>query len=91
MNVTVTCLNFQTVQFVLKNMVRLYVTFPALQELAHPHLDTGYWRDLSLDCKRYFVVAGLRVQHDDKVMLVSSSPQWKQDRMCGFARSVPAG
>ena len=34
------------------------------------HLDTGYWEDLSLDGKRYFVVAGLRVQHEDKVMLV---------------------
>ena len=34
------------------------------------HLDAGYWGDLSLDGKRYFVVAGLRVQHDDNVMLV---------------------
>ena len=34
------------------------------------HLDTGYWGDLSLDGKRYFVVAGLRVQHEDKVILV---------------------
>ena len=34
------------------------------------HLDIGYWEDLSLDGKRYFVVAGLRVQHEDKVMLV---------------------
>ena len=34
------------------------------------HLDTGYWGDLSLDGKQYFVVAGLRVKHDDKVMLV---------------------
>ena len=34
------------------------------------HLKTGYWGDLSLDGKRYFVVAGLRVQHEDKVMLV---------------------
>ena len=34
------------------------------------HLDTGYWGDLSLDGKRYFVVAGLRVQHEDKVLLV---------------------
>ena len=34
------------------------------------HLDTGYWGDLSLDGKRYFFVASLRVQHEDKVMLV---------------------
>ena len=34
------------------------------------YLDAGYWGDLSLDGKRYFVVAGLRVQHEDKVMLV---------------------
>ena len=34
------------------------------------HLDTGYWGHLSLDGKRYFEVAGLRVQHEDKVMLV---------------------
>ena len=34
------------------------------------HLDTGYWVDLSLDGKRYFVVTVLRVQHDDKVMPV---------------------
>ena len=34
------------------------------------HLDTGYWGDLSLDGKRYFVVAGLRVQREDKVMLI---------------------
>ena len=32
-------------------------------------LDTGCWGDLSLDGKRYFVVAGLRVQREDKVML----------------------
>ena len=30
----------------------------------------GYWGDPSLDGKRYFVAAGLRVQHEDKVMLV---------------------
>ena len=34
------------------------------------HLDTGFRGDLSLDGKRYFVVAGVRVQHEDKVMLV---------------------
>ena len=37
---------------------------------ANLHLDTGCWGDLSLDGKRYFVVAGLRVRHEDKVMLV---------------------
>ena len=30
----------------------------------------GYWGDLSLDGKRYFVVAGLRVKHEEDVMLV---------------------
>ena len=30
----------------------------------------GYWGDLSLDGKRHFVVAGLRIQHEDKVILV---------------------
>ena len=34
------------------------------------HLDTGYWGDPSLDGKRYFLAAGLRVQHEDKIMLV---------------------
>ena len=34
------------------------------------HLDTGYWGDPSLDGKRYFLAAGLRVQHADKIMLV---------------------
>ena len=34
------------------------------------HLDTGYWGDISLDGKRYFAVAGLRVQHEDMVILV---------------------
>ena len=34
------------------------------------HLDTGCWGDLGWDGQRYFVVAGLRVQHEDKVMLV---------------------
>ena len=34
------------------------------------HLGTGYRGDLCLDGKRYFVVAGLRVQHEDNVMLV---------------------
>ena len=33
-------------------------------------LDASYWGDLSLDVKRYFAVAGLRVQHKDNVMLV---------------------
>ena len=33
------------------------------------HLDTGYWGDPSLDGKRYFLAAGLRVQHADKIML----------------------
>ena len=32
------------------------------------HLNTGFGGNLSLDGKRYFVVAGLRVQHEDKVM-----------------------
>ena len=34
------------------------------------HLDTGYWGDPSLDRKRYFLAAGLRVQHEEKTMLV---------------------
>ena len=34
------------------------------------HLDTGNWGDISLDRKRYFVVAGLRVQHDDKSLFI---------------------
>ena len=34
------------------------------------HLDTGYWGDPSLDGSRYFLAAGLRVQHEDKIMLV---------------------
>ena len=34
------------------------------------HLDTGYWEDLSLDGKGYYVVAGLCAQHDDKVILL---------------------
>ena len=33
-------------------------------------LDTGYWGDLSSDGKRYFVAAGLRVKHEDHVILV---------------------
>ena len=33
------------------------------------HLDTGYWGDLSLDGKRDFVVVGLRVQREDKIIL----------------------
>ena len=28
------------------------------------HLDTGCWGDPSLDGKRYFLAAGLRVQHE---------------------------
>ena len=41
------------------------------QELAYVTFWTQDIRgDLSLDGKRYFVVAGLRVQHEDKVMLV---------------------
>ena len=35
-------------------------------------LETRYWGDLSLDGKRYFAVAGLRAQREDKVMLVGS-------------------
>ena len=34
------------------------------------HLDTGYWGDPGLDGKRYFLAAGLRVQHEDEIMLV---------------------
>ena len=34
------------------------------------HLDTRCWGDLSLDGKRYFVVAGFRVQHEDKIIIV---------------------
>ena len=34
------------------------------------HLDTRYWDDLSLDGKRYCLVAGLRLQHEDEVILV---------------------
>ena len=33
------------------------------------HLETVYWGDPSLDGKRYFLAAGLRVQHEDKIML----------------------
>ena len=34
------------------------------------HLDTVCWGDLSLDGKRYFVAAGIRVQHDKQVLVV---------------------
>ena len=40
------------------------------QYLAYVTFGYGILGDLSLDGKRYFVVAGLRVQHEDKVMLV---------------------
>ena len=40
------------------------------QSLHTLHLDTGYWGDLnSLDGKRYFVAAGLRVQHETVVAI----------------------
>ena len=39
------------------------------------HLDTEYWGDSSLDGKRYFLAAGLRVQHEDKIMLVPLSEE----------------
>ena len=34
------------------------------------HLDTGYWGDWSLDEKRYFIAAALRVQHDGSGILI---------------------
>ena len=41
------------------------------------HLDTGYWGDLSLDGKRHFVVAGLRVNMKTRLCLFRSSFVWK--------------
>ena len=41
----------------------------ASSSLRSSHLDTGYWGDLSLDGRRCFVEAGLRVQREDKVIL----------------------
>ena len=34
------------------------------------HLDTGYWGDWSLDEKRYFIAAALRVEHDKSGILI---------------------
>ena len=34
------------------------------------HLDTGYWGDWSLDEKRYFIAAALRVEHDKTGILI---------------------
>ena len=34
------------------------------------HLDTGYWGDWSLDEKRYFIAAALRVEHDGSGILI---------------------
>ena len=34
------------------------------------HLDTGYWGDWSLDEKRYFIAAALRVEHDTTGILI---------------------
>ena len=45
--------------------------FASTSSSLHTHyLDTGYLGNLSLDEKCYFVVAGLRVQHEDDVILV---------------------
>ena len=54
------------------------------------HLDTGYWGDLSLDGMRYFVVAGLSVQHEDKVTLVPFFIPVEKNRTDGIPGSVPA-
>ena len=68
MNGMDTCRNCQIVQYVFSSVVRQFSsTSNSLQTL---HLDTGYWGDLNLAGKRYFVVAGLRAQHEDKVMFV---------------------
>ena len=40
---------------------------PSLNTL---HLDTGYWGDWSLDDKRYFIAAALRVEHDKSGILI---------------------
>ena len=34
------------------------------------HLDTGYWGDWSLDEKRYFIAAALRVEQDGSGILI---------------------
>ena len=44
---------------------------PTLPTACTPYTWTqGFWGDLSLDGKRYFVVTALRVQHEDKIILV---------------------
>ena len=34
------------------------------------HLDTGCWDDVSVDGKKYFAVAGVRVKHEDSYVVV---------------------
>ena len=49
-------------------VVRHYAqSSPSLNTL---HLDTGYWGDWSLDEKRYFIAAALRVEHDTSGILI---------------------
>ena len=49
-------------------VVRHYAqSSPSLNTL---HLDTGYWCDWSLDEKRYFIAAALRVEHDKSGILI---------------------
>ena len=49
-------------------IVRHYAqSSPSLKTL---RLDTGYWGDWSLDEKRYFIAAALRVDHDKSGILI---------------------
>ena len=49
-------------------VVRHYAqSSPSLNTL---HLDTGYWGDWSLDEKRYFIAAALRVEHEKSGILI---------------------
>ena len=59
-NLALTCISFSLYQSV---VLHFSSTSNSLHTLHS-------WADLSLDGKQYFVVAGLRVQHEDKVMLV---------------------
>ena len=74
MNRMDTCRSFQIAQYAYKNMVQLSSTSPVLPIACTRYIwiqvigEILAWMDQ--DGKRYFVVAGLRVQHEDKVMMV---------------------
>ena len=85
MNGMDTCRSFQIVWYAYKNIsvVKQSSTTNSLHTL---HLDTGYWGDPSLDGKRYFLAAGLRVQHEGSAdhvgSLLHSSRELRQDLLC---------